>query len=141
MFLMVLCSCIVAWFFKGSLASSLLTSCILVVGGVTQVIYRRYIIQIYCKLSCISFLKAQSLYLASAQCIVFIYSCIRFSIVMLISFIKEGVKGIVLGYISCLFYILSYKPKQASYFLFKIISWLPKSIIRKGILYCLHLLT
>jgi hypothetical protein len=35
----------------------------------------------------------------------------RFSIIMLISFIKEGVRGRVLGQISRLPYILRYKPK------------------------------
>ena len=97
--------------------------------------------RIRCGLSCISSLKARSLRLTLAQYIVFTYSRIRFSIIMLISFIKEGVRGIVLGYISRLFRILSYKPKQASYFLPKIILQLLRSVIRKGTLYCLRLST
>ena len=92
-------------------------------------------------LSYISFLKAQSLYIALAQQIVLIQGYIRFSIIILISFIKEGVRGRVLGQISRLLYISSYKPKQASYFLSKIILQLLRSIIRKGILYYLRLLT
>ena len=95
--------------------------------------------QIRCGLSCTSFSKAQSLRSALAQYIVLIHSCIRFSIVILISFIKEGVRGIVLGHISYLFRILSYKPKQASHFLFKIMSQFLRSIIRKGTLYYLRL--
>ena len=79
--------------------------------------------------------------MALAQQIVLIQGYIRFSIIILISFIKEGVRGRVLGQISCLPYILSYKPKQASYFLPKIILQLLRSIIRKGILYYLRLLT
>ena len=78
--------------------------------------------------------------MASAQQIVLIQGRIRFSIIMLISFIKEGVRGRVLGQISYLPYISSYKPKQTSYFLPKIILQLPRSIIRKGILYYLYLL-
>ena len=97
--------------------------------------------QIRCGLSYISFLKAQSLYIVLAQQIVLIWGYIRFSIIMLISFIKEGVRGRILGQISRLLYILSYKPKQASYFLPKIILQLLRSIIRKGILYCLCPLT
>ena len=73
--------------------------------------------------------------------IVLIQGRIRFSIIILISFIKEGVRGRVLGQISRLLYILSYKPKQASYFLPKIILQLLRSVIRKGILYYLRLLT
>ena len=92
-------------------------------------------------LSYISFLKAQSLCIALVQQIVLIQSYIRFSIIMLISFIKEGVRGRVLGQISRLLYILSYKPKQASHFLLKIILQLLRSIIRKGTLYYLRLLT
>ena len=138
MFLIVLYSYIVARFLKGSLTSSLLTSYILVTGGVAQVTCGRYSMQIYYRLSYISFLKAQSLRLMSAQYIVFTYSRIRFSIIMLISFIKQGIRGIVLGHISYLFYILSCKPKQASHFLPKIMSWFPRSIIRRGVLYCLR---
>ena len=92
-------------------------------------------------LSYISFLKAQSLYLILAQYIVFTYSYIRFSIIILISFIKEGIRGIVSSYISRLFRILSYKLRQASYFLPKIILQFPRSIIRRGILYYLYPLT
>ena len=91
--------------------------------------------QIRCGLSYIFFLKAQSLRIVLAQQIVLIQGYIRFSIIILISFIKEGVSGRVLGQISRLFYISSYKPKQASYFLPKIILQLLRSIIRKGILY------
>ena len=79
--------------------------------------------------------------MASAQQIVLIQGRTRFSIIMLISFIKEGVRGRVLGQISRLLCILSYKPKQASYFLPKIILQLLRSIIRKGTLYYLRLLT
>ena len=135
---MVLYSCIVAWFFRGSLTSSLLTSYILVIGGVVQVTCGRYSMWIYYRLSYISFLKARSLRLTLAQYIVFTCGRIRFSIIMLISFIKEGIRGIDLGQISCLFHILSYKPKQASYFLPKIILQFLRSIIRKGMLYCLY---
>ena len=92
------------------------------------------------RLSYISFLKAQSLYIVLAQQIVLIQDYIRFSIIILISFIKEGVRGRILGQISRLLYILSYKPKQASHFLPKIILQLLRSIIRKGILYYLYLL-
>ena len=141
MFLIGLYSYIVVWFLIGSLTGSLLTSCTLVIGGIAWVIYRWCSIQICYRLSCISFSKAQSLHLTSAQCIVFTHSYIKFSIIMLISFIKEGIRGIVLGYISRLFHTLSYKPKQASHFLFKIMSQFPKSIIRKGTLYCLRPLT
>ena len=79
--------------------------------------------------------------MASAQQIVLMQGYIRFSIIILISLIKEGVRGRISGQISCLPYILSYKPKQASYFLPKIILQLLRSVIRKGILYCLRLLT
>ena len=96
--------------------------------------------QIRYRLSCTSFLKAWSLRIALAQQIVLIQGCIRFSIIILISFIKEGVRDRDLGQRSCLFRILSYKPKQASHFLFKIILWLPRSVIRKGMLYYLYLL-
>ena len=137
---MGLYSYIVAWFLMGSLTGSLLTSCALAIGGITWVTYGRYSIQIHYRLSYISFLKAQSLYLMLAQYIVFTYGRIRFFIIILISFIKEGVRGIVLGYISRLFRILSYKLRQASHFLSKIILWFPRSIIRRGILYYLHLL-
>ena len=78
--------------------------------------------------------------MALAQQIVLIQGYIRFSIIILISFIKERVRGRVSGQISCLPYILSYKPKQASYFLPKIILQLLRSVIRKGILYYLRLL-
>ena len=141
MFLVVPCSYIVAQFFRGSLTSSLLTSYTSVTGGKAQVICRRYNIQICYRSSYTSFSKAQSLRLISAWYIVFTYSHIRFSIIMLISFIKEGVRGIVLGHTSRLFYISSYKPRQASHFLSKIISWFPKSMIKKGTLYCLRLST
>ena len=60
---------------------------------------------------------------------------------MLISFIKDDAGGRVLGQISHLLYTLSYKPKQTNHFLPKIILQLPKSVIRKGILYYLCLLT
>ena len=140
---MGLCSRIVAWFLMGSLTGSLLTSCALTsctlaIGGITWVTCGRRSIWIYCGLSYISFLKAQSLHLILAQYIVFTYGRIRFSIIILISFIKEGVRGIVLGYISRLFHTLSYKPRQASHFLPKIILWFLRSIIRRGILYCLY---
>ena len=125
----------------GSLTGFLLTSGVSIMGGITWAIYGRHSMQICCGLSCTSFLKARSLHLASAQCIIFSYSRIRFFIMILISFIKEGVGGIVSGHISCWFYILSYKPKQASHFFFKIMSQFPKSIIRRGILYCLYPLT
>ena len=91
--------------------------------------------QIHYGSSYISFLKAQSLYIVLAQQIVLTQGYIRFSIIILIYFIKEGVRGRVLGQISRLLYISSYKPKQASYFLSKIILQLLRSIIRKGILY------
>ena len=110
-------------------------------GSIIQLVQGRCSIQIRYRLSYISFLKAQSLYIVLAQQIVLIQGYIRFSIIILISFIKEGVRGRVLGQISRLLYILSYKPKQASYFLPKIILQLLRSIIRKGILYCLRLLT
>ena len=142
-FLVGLYSRIVAQFLMGSLTGSLptsytLTSCTLATGGITQVTCGQYSMRIRYRLSCTSFLKAQSLRLMLAQYTVFTYSYIRFSIIILISFIKENIRGIVLGQISCLFCILSYKPKQASYFLFKIILQLLRSIIRKGILYYLY---
>ena len=144
-FLIGLYSCIVAQVLVGSLTGSLLTSCTLTsctsaTGGIVWVTCRRRSIRIRYGSSCISFSKAQSLRSTSAWCTVFTRGRTRFSIVMLISFIKEGVGGIVLGHMSCLFCILSCKPKQASYFLFKIILWLFRSIIRKGILYYLYLL-
>ena len=139
-FLVFLYSYIGPKFSIRNLSSLLLTSQVSSAGGVIQV-QRRRSIQICCGLSYISFLKAQSLYIVLAQQIVLIQDRIRFSIIMLISFIKEGVKGGVLGQISCLLYILSYKPKQASYFLLKIILQLLRSVIRKGILYYLRLLT
>ena len=143
---MGLYSYIVAWLLMGSLTGSLLTSCALTsytlaTGGIVWVTCGRYSMRIHCGLSYISFSKAQSLHLTSAQYIVFTHGRIRFSIIILISFIKEGVRGIILGQISRLFYILNRKPKQANYFLPKIISQLPRSVIRKGILYCLYLLT
>ena len=95
----------------GNLTSSLLASCVLVTEGITRVFWGRRNMRIRCRLSCISFSKAHSLYSILAQCIMFIYSCIRFFIIILISFIKEGIKGIVLGYTSCLFHILNCKPK------------------------------
>ena len=127
----------------GSLTGSLLTSCALTsytsaIGGIIQVTCGRCSIQIYYRLSYISFSKAQSLRLILAQCIVFTYGRIRFSIIILISFIKEGV---VLGHTSRLFHILSYKLRQVSHFLPKIILWFPRSIIKRGILYYLRLLT
>ena len=127
----------------GSLTGSLLTSyaltsCTLATGGITWVTCGRYSIRIRCGLSYISFLKAQSLRLTSAWCIVFTYSYIRFFIIILISFIKEGVRGIVLGHMSRLFCTLSYKLRQASHFLPKIILWFPRSIIRRGTLYYLR---
>ena len=142
---MGLYSHIVAQLLIGSLTGSLLTSYTLtsytlVTGGIAQVTYGRRSIQIRYGLSYISFLKAQSLYLMLAQCTVFTYSRIRFSIIILISFIKEGVRGIVLGHISRLFHILSYKPRQASHFLPKIILWFLRSIIKIGMLYYLCLL-
>ena len=145
-FLMGLYSCIVAQFLIGSLTGSLptsytLTSYTLAIGGITWVTCGRHSIRIRCRLSCISFLKARSLRLTSAQYTVFTYSRIRFSIIILISFIKEGIRGIVLGHISRLFCILSCKLRQASYFLLKIILWFPRSVIRRGTLYCLRLLT
>ena len=137
---MGLYSRIVAQFLMGSLADSLPTSCTLAIGGVIWVTCGRRSIRIYCGLSCISFLKAQSLRLALAQCIVFTRGHIRFFIIMLISFIKEGVRGIVLGHISRLFCTLSCKLRQAIYFLPKIILQFSRSIIRRGILYYLYLL-
>src|SRR6266566_6622348 len=103
---MGLCSYIVAWVLVGSLTGSLLifytlTSCTLVTGGIVWVTCGWYSIQIHYRSSCTSFSKARSLRLTLAWCTVFTYGCMRFSIVMLISFIKEGVRGIVLGYISC----------------------------------------
>ena len=111
---MGLYSYIVARLLIGSLTGSLLTSYaltsyILTIGGITWGTYGRRSIWIYCGLSYISFLKAQSLHLILVQYIVFIYGCIRFSIIILISLIKEGVRGIVLGHMSCLFRILSCK--------------------------------
>ena len=138
---MGLYSYIVAWFLIGSLTGSLLTSCTSVIGGVIGVTCRRRSMRIRCGLSYISFLKAQSLYIVLVQQIVLIQGYIRFFIIILISFIKEGVRGRALGQISYLLYILSYKPKQASYFLPKIILQLLRSVIRKGILYYLYLLT
>src|SRR6266567_2161540 len=111
MFLIGLYSYIVVWFLIGSLTSSLLTSCTLVIGGIAWVICGRYSMRIYCGSSYISFSKAWSMRLISAWYTVFTHNHIRFSIVMLISFINEGVRGIVLGYISCLFHILSCKLK------------------------------
>ena len=142
---MGLYSCIVARFLIGSLTGSLptsyaLTSYTLAIEDIIQVTCGRYSIRIYYRLSCIFFLKAQSLRLILAQCIIFTYGCIRFFIIILISFIKEGIRGIVLGHISRLFHILSYKLRQASHFLPKIISWFPRSIIRRGTLYYLCLL-
>ena len=125
----------------GDLGRSLLTSQVSSAGSVIQVVQGRRSIWIYCGLSCISFLKAQSLYIALAQQIVLTQSYIRFSIIMLISFIKEGVRGRVSGQISRLLYTLSYKLKQASYFLPKIILQLLRSVIRKGTLYYLRPLT
>ena len=143
---MGLYSYIVAWLLMGSLTDSLLTSyaltsCTLVTGGIAWVTCVWYGIQIYYRLSYISFSKARSLYLTLAQCIVFTCGRIRLSIIMLIFFIKEGVRGIVLGHMSRLFCILSCKPRQASYFLSKIILWFLRSIIRRGTLYCLRPLT
>ena len=142
---MGLYSYIVAQFLIGSLTGSLptsytLTSCTLATGGITWITCGQYSMRIHYRLSCISFLKARSLRSTSAQCIVFTYGRIRFSIIILISFIKEGVRGIVLGQISRLFRILSYKPRQASYFLPKIIFWFLRSVIRRGMLYYLRLL-
>ena len=94
---MGLYSYIVAWFLMGSLTGSLLTSCALAIGGITWVTCGRRSMRIYYGLSCISFLKAQSLRLILAWYIIFTYGRIRFSIIILISFIKEGVRGIVLG--------------------------------------------
>ena len=143
---MGLYSYIVAQLLIGSLTGFLLTSyaltsCTLVIGGIAQVTCGRYSIRIHYRLSYTSFLKAQSLRLTLAWCIVFTYGHIRFSIIILISFIKEGVRGIVLGYISHLFCILSCKLRQASYFLPKIILWFLRSIIRRGTLYYLRPLT
>ena len=143
---MGLYSYIVAWLLMGSLTGSLPTSCALtsytlVIGGIAWVTCGRYSIQIYYGLSYISFLKVQSLYLILAQYIVFTYSHIRFSIIILISLIKEGIRGIVLGHISRLFHILSYKIRQASHFLLKIISRFLRSVIRRGTLYYLRPLT
>ena len=140
-FFVVLYGCIGPRFSTGVLAGSLLIFCVSVAGGIVQAIWGRHSIQICCGLSCTSFSKARSLCIALAQWAVFIHSCMRFSIIILISFIKEGVGGIVLGQTSCLFYTLSCKPKQASHFLPKIILWLPKSVIKKGTLYCLCLST
>ena len=124
----------------GNLARSLLTSQVFSTGGILQVVQGRRSIQIRYGLSYISFLKAQSLRIASAQQIVLIQGRIRFSIIILISFIKEGVRGRVSGQINRLPYILSYNPKQGGYFHFKIILQLPRSVIKKGILYYLRLL-
>ena len=143
---MGLYSYIVAWLLVGSLIGPLLTSyaltsCTLATGGIIWVTCGRRSIQVCCGLNCISFLKARSLRSALAWCIVFTYGRMRFFIIILISFIKEGVRGIVLGYTSRLFYTSSCKLRQASHFLPKIISWFPRSIIRRGILYCLCLST
>ena len=143
---MGLYSCIVARLLMGSLTGSLptsyaLTSCTLVIGGIAWVTCGRRSIRIRCGSSYISFLKAQSLRSTSAQCTVFTHGRIRFSIIILISFIKEGVRGIVLGHTSRLFRTSSCKLRQASHFLPKIISWFPRSIIRRGTLYYLRLLT
>ena len=119
-FLIDLYSCIMARFLIGSLTGSLLTSCILVIKGIILVTCRQYSMRICYGSSYISFSKAQSLHLTSAWCTVFTHSYIRFSIIMLISFIKEGVRGIVLGHISRLFYILNYKLRQASHFFLKL---------------------
>ena len=137
---------IMAQFLVGSLTGSLptsyaLTSYTLATGGIVRVTYGRRNIQIHYRLSYTSFSKARSLRLMLAQYTVFTHGHIRFSIIILISFIKEGVRGIVSGYISRIFHILSYKLRQASYFLPKIILQFPKSIIRRGILYCLRPLT
>ena len=134
---MGLYSHIVAQFLIGSLTGSLLTSCTLAIGGITWVTCGRHSIRIRCGLSYISFSKARSLRLMLAQYIVFTRGHIRFSIIMLISFIKEGIRGIVLGHTSRLFRTSSYKLRQASHFLPKIILWFPKSIIRRGTLYYL----
>ena len=133
--------CIKAQVFIGSLISSLLIFGVLVIGGITQAICGRHNIQIYYGSSCISFSKAQFLHSTSAWCAMFIYGHIRFSIIILISFIKEGIRGIVSGHTSRQFHTLSCKPKQASHFFFKIMSQFPKSVIKRGILYCLCLLT
>ena len=118
------------------LASLLLTSQVFSAGGAILVVQGQRSIQTCYGLSCTSFLKAWSLYIASAQQTVSIYSYIRFSIIMLISFIK-GVRGKVLGQTSHLLRTSSCKPREASLFFFKIILWLPRSVIRKGILYYL----
>ena len=143
---MGLYSHIITQFLIGSLTGSLPTSCALTsytlaTGDIAQVTYGRHSIRICCGLSYISFLKAQSLRLMLAWYMVFTYGYIRFSIIILISFIKEGVRGIVLGHTSRLFRMSSYKLRQASYFLPKIILWFPRSVIRRGMLYCLCPLT
>ena len=61
-FLAVLCSCI-----GPKLAGLLLTSWVSSAGGVTLVVQGRRSIWTRCELSCISFLKAQSLHIVSAQ--------------------------------------------------------------------------
>ena len=94
--LTILYGCIVPKFPIGSLASSLLTFLIFSADGIIQVVQGRRSIQIHYGLSYTSFLKAWSLHIALAQQIVLIYSRIRFSIIILISFIKEGIRGIVL---------------------------------------------
>ena len=137
---MGLYSSIVAQFLMGSLTRSLPTFYTLATGGITWVPCGRRSIRIRCGLSYISFSKAQSLRLTLAQYTVFTYGCIRFFIIILISFIKEGIRGIVSGHMSRLFCILSCKLRQASHFLPKIILWFPKSIIRRGMLYYLRLL-
>ena len=115
-FLAGLCNRIVARFLIGSLTGSLptsyvLTSCISAIGGITWVTYGRRSMRICCGLSYISFSKAQSLRSTSAWCTVFTCGRIRFFIIMLISFIKEGIGGIILGHLSRLFRILSCKPR------------------------------
>ena len=132
-FLTALYSCI-----GPKLAGLLLTSWVSSTGSAILIVWGRRSIWTHCRLSCISFLKAQSLRIALAQWTVSIYSRIRFSIVMLISFIKEGVRGRVLGQTSRLLHTSSCKPRQASHFLSKIILQLSRSVIRKGILYYLR---
>ena len=95
MFLIVLY--IEAWVLIGSLTGSLLTSGVLIAGGITQAIYGQYSMRICYGLSYISFLKARSLHSALVQYIIFIYGHIRFSIIILISFINKGIRGIVSG--------------------------------------------
>ena len=137
-FLAFLYSYIGPKFSMGDIARLLLISQVSSTGGVIQVIQGRRSIWTRCGLSYMSFLKAQSLCIALAQQILSIYGHIRFFIIMLISFIKEGIRGRVLGQTSRLLYILSYKSRQARHFIFKIILWLPRSVIRKEILYYLY---